>query len=94
MTTAILTVDRTGRVVLPKPIRDQLGLAAGSELRIAATADQITLEPVHHTAAVEERDGWLVHTGTLEAGQGDIIAAIRQSREERNTSVFPGKAAR
>jgi AbrB family looped-hinge helix DNA binding protein len=30
------TIDSAGRLVVPKPLRDELGFAAGSELELAA----------------------------------------------------------
>jgi AbrB family looped-hinge helix DNA binding protein len=30
------TIDAAGRLVVPKPLRDQLGFAAGTELELAA----------------------------------------------------------
>jgi AbrB family looped-hinge helix DNA binding protein len=30
------TIDQAGRLVVPKPLRDQLGFAAGTELELAA----------------------------------------------------------
>lgn len=30
------TIDRAGRIVVPKPLRDQLGFAAGTELELEA----------------------------------------------------------
>lgn len=32
-----LKIDKAGRVILPKPVRDRLGLHAGSDLEIQET---------------------------------------------------------
>jgi AbrB family looped-hinge helix DNA binding protein len=37
-------IDRAGRVLIPKPIRDQLGLAAGAELEIFERDGKIIIE--------------------------------------------------
>ncbi len=39
-------LDNVGRMVIPKPIREQLGLAAGDTLRFAAVEDGILLTVV------------------------------------------------
>ncbi|MSU24863.1 MAG: AbrB/MazE/SpoVT family DNA-binding domain-containing protein [Opitutus sp.] len=84
MTTETLTIDKTGRVVLPKPVRDQLGLVAGSELQLTATADRITLEPKLPRAALQRRGKLLVHTGK---GSFDIVAEIQRGRDERSRQM-------
>ena len=52
------TIDRAGRLVVPKPIRDAAGLAAGAELEIRVSDGRIEIEP----AALEVR---LVRRGSL-----------------------------
>jgi AbrB family looped-hinge helix DNA binding protein len=40
----MVTIDRAGRVVVPKEVRDRLGLVAGSQLDITVLRDAIRLE--------------------------------------------------
>ena len=40
-----VTIDAAGRIVVPKPIRDALGLAAGTQLEISERDGAIVLEP-------------------------------------------------
>ncbi len=37
-----LKADKAGRVILPKPVRDRLGLAAGSDLEMIETVEGTT----------------------------------------------------
>ena len=39
------TIDRAGRVVIPKAVRDQAGLAAGGEVDVHFRDGRIELEP-------------------------------------------------
>jgi AbrB family looped-hinge helix DNA binding protein len=39
------TIDGAGRVVVPKPLRDALGLHAGQEVEIAVRNGRIEIEP-------------------------------------------------
>ena len=39
------TIDRAGRVVIPKPIRDEARLLAGSEIDVRFRDGRIELEP-------------------------------------------------
>ena len=52
------TIDKAGRLVIPKSLRDRLGLQAG-EVEITAEGASLRVEPVFDNALVE-RDGRLV----------------------------------
>jgi AbrB family looped-hinge helix DNA binding protein len=39
------TIDRAGRLVVPKPIRDAAGIVAGAELEIRVSDGRIEIEP-------------------------------------------------
>lgn len=39
------TIDRAGRVVIPKAVRDQAGLEAGAEVEVEFRDGRIELEP-------------------------------------------------
>ncbi|MGH9164156.1 MAG: AbrB/MazE/SpoVT family DNA-binding domain-containing protein [Acidimicrobiales bacterium] len=54
------TIDGAGRVVVPKSIRDSLGLAAGQPLEIVERDGVAELRPVGQRVWIEERDGTLV----------------------------------
>jgi AbrB family looped-hinge helix DNA binding protein len=77
-----LKIDGAGRVVLPKPVRDRLGLRAGSELEIEETPEGVILRPVDRRPSLIKKGSFWVHTGQLPAGY-DVIRAIDDDREER-----------
>jgi AbrB family looped-hinge helix DNA binding protein len=77
-----LKIDKAGRLILPKPVRDRLGLHQGSDLEMTETSEGITLKPVEHQPSMIKKKGLWVHTGKLPAGF-DIVNAIREDREER-----------
>jgi len=52
------TIDKAGRVVLPKVLRDQLGITAG-EVEVTASGTGIRIEPLTEGRLVEV-DGLLV----------------------------------
>lgn len=54
-----LTIDSAGRVVIPKTMRDQIGLTAGSELEIHLKDGRLELEPISKVR-LERRGGRLV----------------------------------
>lgn len=88
----ILTIDKAGRVVLPKPVRDQLQLSAGDSLVLDSADDRIMLRPVRGTAAMREKDGiWVFRTGQpiTNDSVNDTIRRVREEREQ--VALHPGK---
>ena len=49
------TIDRAGRVVIPKTVRDAAGLAAGAELEIECRDGRIEIEPAEGAMRVAGR---------------------------------------
>ncbi len=58
-----ITVDSVGRIVVPKPLRDALGLTAGSTVDISRYGSGLQLIPTGRTARLVEEHGVLVATG-------------------------------
>lgn len=54
------TIDGAGRLVVPKALRDELGLAAGQELELRAVDGRLEAEVPATPMRLEERDGDLV----------------------------------
>jgi AbrB family looped-hinge helix DNA binding protein len=77
-----LRIDKAGRIVVPKPLRERLGLRAGMEIEIAESAEGLMLKPVTKRPSLVQEGRFLVHTGKLPPGY-DIVNAIRDDREER-----------
>lgn len=74
------TIDRFGRVVVPKDMRDRLGLRPGDELNIEAHNKEIVIKQAEQGSPLRIEDGVLVFAGTA---LGDITENIRRHREER-----------
>ena len=54
------TIDKAGRIVVPKAMRDELGLVPGSQLEIAAVDGRLEIEPVPTPVRLEKHDGYWV----------------------------------
>lgn len=54
------TIDRSGRIVVPKEIRTSLGLEGGESLEIRQTDGRIEIEPVAAKVRLEDRAEGLV----------------------------------
>ena len=71
-----VTVDQMGRIVLPKALRDRLGLVAGSTVDVSLYGDGLHLAPGGRTARLETRDGQLVAVATTAVTDEDVAALI------------------
>ncbi|MDE0026941.1 MAG: AbrB/MazE/SpoVT family DNA-binding domain-containing protein [Spirochaetaceae bacterium] len=77
-----ITIDRTGRIVVPKRLRDRFNLVAGTELEIEAVGDGLQLRMVASEPTLIRKKGFLVHHGTTRAAV-DIVDFIHAEREGR-----------
>ncbi|MGB9204412.1 MAG: AbrB/MazE/SpoVT family DNA-binding domain-containing protein [Terriglobales bacterium] len=85
-----LNMDRAGRLVLPKPVREQLQLEPGEPLELESFDDHIVLRPVRGNATAYKRQGILVfRTGPLKASVVD--ETIRKVRKERERQILGTK---
>ncbi len=53
-------IDAAGRIIVPKGLRDELGLTAGVELEIRARDGLLVIEPVPTSVGLSRRKGVLV----------------------------------
>jgi AbrB family looped-hinge helix DNA binding protein len=83
--TTKLTLDKAGRVVLPKPLRDRLQLAAGDALHLESEGERITLRPVRQNVVLKKELGVWVYQG--ESTDASIADLIDRDRENRRRSV-------
>ncbi|MEA2695528.1 MAG: hypothetical protein QOJ16_4915 [Acidobacteriota bacterium] len=76
------TLDKFGRIVIPKRVRDDFGLEPGSVLKVEERGDDILLTLVSGDpeAALEWKGGVLVFTGEA---LDDLTNVVERDREER-----------
>ena len=75
------TIDAAGRLVVPKPIREQAGIGAGDELTVVCRDGRIEIEAAPRAVRIEEREGLKVaeSVGSYETLGEDTV---RRTREE------------
>lgn len=84
------TIDRAGRVVIPKPLRERAGLKPGMEVELRFTQGAIEIFPTPAKGRLV-REGsllvWESPPGTPEITQEAINQAIEDDREERMREI-------
>lgn len=74
------TLDKFGRIVLPKKVRDDLELGPGAVLEVEEVGQEIILRPTREEPQLVEKGGVLVFAGRA---AGDLGLAVKAQREER-----------
>ncbi|MFW5876689.1 MAG: AbrB/MazE/SpoVT family DNA-binding domain-containing protein [Myxococcota bacterium] len=82
MGSSTITIDKAGRLVLPKALRDRFRLRPGSRLEIAVRDDHLELRPVDQQPALVKVEGWWVHQGMPDDEEA-LLNAVERNREER-----------
>jgi AbrB family looped-hinge helix DNA binding protein len=85
--TTTLTIDKAGRVVLPKPVRDALQISPGDSLELESSEDRIVLRPARGKGRMSKEHGvWVFDSG--EPLPADVVnKTIRRVREERYRQI-------
>lgn len=74
------TIDAAGRVVVPKPLRDALGLVAGAAVDISLYGGGLQIVPGGRTARLKRVDGHLVAESDTVVTDEMVFAAIDAGR--------------
>jgi AbrB family looped-hinge helix DNA binding protein len=74
------TLDHVGRLVVPKALRDRLGLVAGSKVDVSLYGDGIHISPSGRTARLEHRDGRLVAVADTAVTDDDVFGLLDAMR--------------
>lgn len=86
MSTKVI-LDRAGRIVLPKAVRDELHLSPGDTLDLTLRGDEVALRPRRGARPLQkERGVWVFRTGEpLTAGEKEeTLRNIRAQRHRLN----------
>jgi len=81
----IATLDKFGRVLIPKKFREHLGISKNSSINITGEGNRIIIEPVIKNKPIIKKDGFIVFTGKI---QSDLENEISLSRSKRLSKVL------
>lgn len=77
--TTTLTIDKAGRIVVPKAIREKLRFEPGSTLQAEVVGDRLELSLAPSPLRLVRKGKRRVVVGT---GPFDAVAAVAEAREE------------
>ncbi len=81
-----VSIDTAGRVVVPKPVRERLGLRPGVDIELKETAQGVLLSVAEPLPTLIRENGVWVYTGEVPAGL-DSVQLVADDREERMRKI-------
>lgn len=79
----VTTLDKFGRVIIPKKFREHLGISSDTPLNISEDGKRIVIEPIQKKEPFVNKDGILVFTGKLDKKKNDVIKNDRNQRMKK-----------
>jgi AbrB family looped-hinge helix DNA binding protein len=86
----MVTLDKAGRIVLPKPLRDDLHLSPGDILDLSVEGEQVTLRPRRSSSPLQKKQGvWVFDTGRrmISDETSETLRKIRDQRDRHNAGA-------
>jgi AbrB family looped-hinge helix DNA binding protein len=81
------TLDKAGRLVLPKAVREALRLGPGDKLEVTTEEDRLVLAPVRLRPGLQKESGiWVFRSGVPAATP--LPELIDTRREERSRTLL------
>ena len=79
-----ITLGKAGRLVVPKSIRDSLGLHEGSRLKLEVQGGKLHAAPEPDPVSIKLKDGFPVIQGGPPLKRGSIVQALKADRDFRD----------
>ncbi len=80
----IATIDKSGKLQIPKPIRQRFGITPQTRLNIEEFSGQIVIKIMPSVSQLVNKDGVLVFCGQCRT---DLQEMLAQDRQERLTKL-------
>jgi AbrB family looped-hinge helix DNA binding protein len=88
---ARLTIDKAGRLVLPKAIREALRIGPGDTLEVESEDDRVILHPVRARPSLTKEQGvWVFRSGN--PADVSIPDLIEQQRNQRTGDLLADRS--
>jgi AbrB family transcriptional regulator, transcriptional pleiotropic regulator of transition state genes len=76
----ITTLDKFGRIIIPKRLRKTLGIDNNTTLNISDDGKRIIIEKTKEEIPIIDKDGILIYTGKLEDKNFELTKSDRKKR--------------
>ena len=84
-----ITLGKSGRLVVPKAIRDSLGLHEGSRLKLEVQGGKLHAAPEPDPVDIGMKGGFPVIQGGPPLKRGTVVQAIKADRDARDKRIVP-----
>ncbi len=84
---AIVEMDKLGRLVVPKKIRDAMHWRAGDSLEMELRNEEVILRPRSRARGLMKKEGLWVYDSGVPLTSGDINKWITEDRERRSRYI-------
>lgn len=78
-------IDKFGRVLIPKSIRDHLGVKPGEVVQVIEQDNHILIKLIKQKTALKMKDGIMVYDAEP---TGDVESTIEKQRNERMDDLW------
>jgi AbrB family looped-hinge helix DNA binding protein len=89
--TSTLTIDKAGRIVLPKPLREELQLEPGDSLEVNTKGEEITLRPIRGNSPLKKKHGVWVFQAGQPLAEDVVDKTVREVRRDREELILGKK---
>jgi len=86
----IIEIDKAGRIVVPKKLRDALHLTPGTRMKVERSGDKLVFEQDYPESHLIFEDGIWMMAGGPPITNDEVTATIRQGYEERHKRIMEG----
>ncbi len=81
----VTTLDKYGRILIPKKMRKKMGIAKNAQLKLVQEENRLIIEPIPEETPLVIENGFLVYTGEM---PDDVDDFIQKDREDRMRQVL------
>ena len=79
----VTTLDKYGRIIIPKKFREHLGITKDTTLNIREEGKRLIIEPIQSKDVLVVKEGMLVYTGNISGKAEKLLSTDRNNRDKK-----------